>query len=467
MGAAWKYWQLVRINSAGGRKVEEIPAAKAFFQQQFPELAGVAEVPNAQVQRRLLQLMRKEAMPENATDQQMAECCLRCFISHHSDRVCGDLEERFGEKGGFTRSELLSLVLDDVDVLKPKRNSQGQSSGYQSLATHILQTFDPEQSQLSTWTKYLVVSRINAFLLECGIYLASDWSILNGMTAERLQRLLAEVYALTPLEIERSRQLLESYHTIYRQDHLQQRRPGSRRRCSSPTPEQLNRIVEYLRAKGMHTYSREQVMYELRTLADRIRQSRTPQLESVDTLEYRPLADEPHAPEPHKEDTHHEFLTRYRQEFRNGLEQAIEQVVSDRIAYHRQRKPPSDQRFIRALHLFYCQHQSMGEIAPHVGLHKQYQVSRLLELIPFRADVRQKMLVYLRDRCRELATHYINLTQLENLEQRLNTILEEEIDKIIEVDEIEASTPNRFLNNLNNRFARYVCRHLDTRRLEQ
>jgi len=463
MGAAWKYWQLVRINSAGGRKVEEIPAAKAFFQQQFPELAGVAEVPDARVQRCLLQLMRTEAMFESAIPQQMAECCLRCFISHQSDHVCGDLEERFGEKGGFTRSELLLLVLDDVDVLKPRQNSQGQSSGYQSLASKVLQTFDPEQSQLSTWTKHLVISRLNAFLLECGVYLATDWSILNGMTTGRLQRLLTEVYVLTPLEIERSCQLLESYHAVYRQDHRQQRKPGSRRRCESPTPEQLNRMVEYLRAKGMHGYSPQRVMHELQTLAYKIRQSRTPNIESLDARQSPPIADEPQAPEPQDEDTHNEFLTHYRQEFRNCLEQAIKQVVSDRVAYYRKRKPPSDQLFLTALHLFYCQNQSMGEIAPQVGLRKQYQVSRLLELKEFRADVRQKMLVCLRDRCQELAANYINQTQLENLEQKLNAVLEAEIDKVIDADEAQASTPNR---SLANPFARCLCRHLDTRRIQ-
>lgn len=466
MGAAWKYWQVVRIDSAGGRKVEEIPAAKAFFQQQFPELAGVVEVPDAQVQRHLLQLMPTEAMSENSIPQQMAERCLRCFISHQIDRVCEDLEERFGEKGGFTHSELLSLVLDDVDVFQSQRNPQEQSSTYQSLATRILQTFDPEQSQLSTWTKYLVISRLNAFLLECGVYLASDWSILNGMTTGQIQRLLTEVYVLTPVEIERSRQLLESYHAIYRQDHRQQRKPGSCRRCESPTPQQLNRMVEYLRTQGMQIYSPQQVMHELQALAEKIRQSRTPNLESLDARQ-SPLADEPQAPEPQDEDTYNEFLTRYRQEFRNCLEQAIEQVVSDRLAYHRQKKPPSDERFLRALHLFYCQHQSMGEIAAQIGLYKQYQVSRLLELKAFRADVRQKMLVCLRDRCRELATQYISPTQLENLEQRLNAVLEEEIGKIIEADKTDASTPNRFSNNLNNRFARSLCRHIDTRRLEQ
>jgi hypothetical protein len=466
MGAAWKYWQLVRINSAGGRKVEEIPAAKAFFQQQFPELAGAVEVSDVQVQRHLLKLMRAEAMSEEATLQQMAECCLRCFISHQIERVCGDLGGRFGEKGGFTRSELLSLVLDDVDVLKSRRNSQEQSSSYQSLASHILQTFDPEQSQLSTWTKHLVVSRLNSFLLKCGVYLASDWSILNGMTTGRLQRLLAEFYVLTPLEIERSRQLLESYHAIYRQDHMQQRRPGWCQRCEAPTLEQLNRMVEYLRAKGMHRYSQEQVMHQLKTLAAQIRGSRAPKLESLAPPEFRPLVDRRQASEPHNEDTHNEFLTRYREEFRNCLEQAIEQVVSNRLAYHRKRKPPSDERFLKTLYLFYCQHQSMGEIASQVGLHKQYQVSRLLELRSFRADVRQKMLVYLRDRCRELAARY-NPTQLENLEQKLDAVLEEEIDKIIEADETQASTPNRSLNNLNNRFARYLCRYLHTWRIEQ
>lgn len=141
----------------------------------------------------------------------------------------------------------------------------------------------------------------------------------------------------------------------------------------------------------------------------------------------------------------------------------MEQVVNDRVAYHRKRKPPTDQSFLTALHLFYCQHQSMGEIAPHVGLQKQYQVSRLLELKPFRADVRQKMLVYLRDRCRDIATNYINPAQLENLEQKLDAVLQEEIDKVINADETQANTPNRSLNNL---FARRLCRHLDTRRTQ-
>lgn len=463
MGAAWQYWQLVRIDSAGGRKVEVIPAAKAFFQQKFPELAGETEVSNAQVQRHLLHLMRTALTLEDVTTQQMAECCLRCFISHQIDWVCKDLEQRFGEKGGFTRSELLFLVLDEVDVLKSRRNFQRQSSNFQPLATQILQTFEPEQSQLSTWTRYLVISRLNAFLLECGIYLASDWSILNGMTTGGLQRLLAEVYVLTPLEIERSRQLLESYHAVYRQDHRQQRKPGSRRRCESPTPNQLNRMVEYLRTKGMQIYSPQQVMHELQVLANKIRQSRTPNIESLDTPESPPLADERQAPPTHDEDTHNEFLSRYRQEFRNCLEQAMEQVVNDRLAYYQKRKPPIDQAFLTALHLFYCQHQSMGKIAPQIGLQKQYQVSRLLELKPFRADVRQKMLMCLLDRCQELAANYINSTQLENLEQRLEAILEVEIDKVINVDEAQASTPNC---SLNNSFARRLCRHLNTRRIQ-
>jgi hypothetical protein len=105
----------------------------------------------------------------------------------------------------------------------------------------------------------------------------------------------------------------------------------------------------------------------------------------------------------------------------------------------------------------------MGEIAPQVGLRKQYQVSRLLELKEFRADVRQKMLVCLRDRCQELAANYINQTQLENLEQKLNAVLEAEIDKVIDADEAQASTPNC---SLTNPFARCLCRHLDTRRIQ-
>jgi hypothetical protein len=105
----------------------------------------------------------------------------------------------------------------------------------------------------------------------------------------------------------------------------------------------------------------------------------------------------------------------------------------------------------------------MSEIAPQVGLHQQYQVSRLLDLKEFRADVRQKMLRCLCDRCRKLAAKYINPTQLDNLEQNLDAALEEEIDTLIRADAVEANTPNHAFTNL---FARRLCRHLDIRRTQ-
>ncbi len=73
------------------------------------------------------------------------------------------------------------------------------------------------------------------------------------------------------------------------------------------------------------------------------------------------------------------------------------------------------------------------------------------------------MLVYLRDRCRDIAADYINSTQLENLEQKLDAALKEEIDKVINADKAQASTPNHIFNNL---FACRLCHHLDTRRIQ-
>ncbi len=462
MDAAEKYWTFVELNSAGQRRIKTLSVVQVFVQQQFAGLTDATEMTHSQIQRQLVALMR--SLPD-AAQRQMASCSLRCFISNEIDRVCGELAMRFGQTGGFSKTELLVRVLDDVDIFEPLHladSATGESSlKYQPLAARILQTFDPDQSQLSTWTKRLVTSHaeLNRFLQkECGVYLASDWSILNGMTSERLRRLLRGQYLLTPEEVEPWCHLLEGYHAVYRSDRLLHRR-SSRAKCVPPTSEQVIRIVNYLAQVGLPGYAPQRVMWELQTLADKIRRCRTPKLETLDTPNQ--FSAEQLLPKQEEDTTHQEFLTRYRHEFQACLEQAICQVVSDRLTYHHQRRPPTDQPFLTALHLFHCQDRSMTEIAKEIGLQKQYQVSRLLGLKELRADIRQTVLLYLLNRVQALAADYVEGDRLKDLEQEIEAALRVLLDQIFEDARAAASTPQRAQPDL---FTHCLCRYLDTRR---
>jgi predicted RNase H-like nuclease len=102
----------------------------------------------------------------------------------------------------------------------------------------------------------------------------------------------------------------------------------------------------------------------------------------------------------------------------------------------------------------------MGAIAPLVGLQAQYQVTRLLKLKEFRADVRQYMLNSLLRSILDKATSYTNLERLKTLEEKVETALEEQIIAAIqEVENESAQAKNRPLSSL---FAQRLCRQLKT-----
>lgn len=477
MGAASRYWRLVRLDTTGKRKVEEVDSAKALFKKQFPELAGQTDVPDALIQRRLLPLLRdsSKAACDNATDYLTVERCLRCFISSQIEQVCIQLEVQFGSENGFTRYDLFPFVLDDVSQMGAQRSDRFNQSSYKSFATEILQTFDLERGSLTTWTSRLVKHHreLNTFLLEHGVYMVSDWAILNDTALKQLQRIFAEFHNLTPIEIQHVTILLESYHMVYRRDRLKQRQAGVRGQCLPPTIDQLHQIAQILCQKANITLSPEHIMTQLQDTAERLRQYRiyarggTPPTESLDNPETQLVADRLQSSSTNNsddQDEQTEFLTFYRQQFIDCLDRAVEQVTHTRFNHLQRKNSQKAQQFITALQLFHCQGRSMGEIAPLISLQAQCQVSRLLKLKDFRADVRQQMLEVLRGFILEKAKAYTNTNpeRLRNLEQQVEVALDEQIANTIREAETEASiAKNRSSTSL---FARRLCRYLDVRR---
>lgn len=473
MGVASRYWKLVRIDAAGNRKIEEIAPAKAFFLASFPELTAQNELPDASIQRQLWQWMREAAEDVRP----LAKRCLQCYISSQIEQACQQLAAQFGIEHGFTYKDLLPFVLDD-DGRRPRSNqSPPNSSSYKSLLNEILDSFDPEQSTLATWATRRVKhhKELNAFLLECGVYLVSDWAILNDTTSKQLQRIFSEFHRLTPHEIEQARELLESYHAIYRAQRLQQRQAGKKGQCLPPTPEQLQQIIQHLSTRTNKRLSPTTAIAQLQTIASRLRQYRihvrsgTLPTESIDApasgtspdrnpfLEFSDRQD--------ATDEQSEFLSHYRQQFLICLDRVLAQVIQAQVTKLQRKNPQKAEKFLTALELFHCRGQSMTEIAPIVNLQAQFQVSRLLNLKAFRADIRQQLLVELRDRVLDQAKAYTDPERLQFLSQQIEEALDEQISKLMQAAATQASTATITKHQITSSlFARRLCRHLDTRR---
>ncbi len=107
----------------------------------------------------------------------------------------------------------------------------------------------------------------------------SDWAILNDAKPKQLERILVEFQHQSASEIYRACILLESYHTVYRRDRIEQRRnqiaSGQVRikePCLPPTPTQLHEIAQRMNAKAALSIPTEEVMIQLQELAKYLRQ---------------------------------------------------------------------------------------------------------------------------------------------------------------------------------------------------
>jgi hypothetical protein len=472
-GAASRYWTLVRIDAGGKRKIEEVASVKAFFLSSFPEFTAQNEVPDTSIQRQLLHWMRE------ATEDVrfLAQRCLQCFISNQIERVCQELARQFGAEHGFTSSDLLPFVLDE-DYRRQTRKAINQaSSPYKSLLSEILQSFDLQQSSLATWTTRRVKhhKELNAFLLEQGVYLVSDWAILNDTNSKQLERIFLQFHQLTAIETQQAQRLLESYHAVYRAQRLKQRQAGVRGQCPPPTTEQLQQISKHLSTQTAKTLSSETVMAQLQAIASRLREYRIhvrggslPEKStdapangtSADRNRFLEIADNRGIT-----DEQTEFLDDYRQQFVACLDQVIAQVTEKQVTKLQGNDPQKAQNFLTALKLFHCQGQSMTEIAKALHLQAQFQVSRLLKLKAFRADIQQQLLVQLRDRVLEQAKAYTDAKRLQTLNQQIEEALDEQVAKVIQEAEMEASTATTTKNQIaSSLFAQRLCRYLDTNR---
>lgn len=455
-----KYWSLVKLSSSGRIEITEIDRVKQFFQQQFVSGSNYEELTDNLVQTDLVE--RRVDCAENSL---LATGCLRCYISHQIRQVCIQLDMQFGREHGFGRQDLFIYTLNDTlaDFRDSPRSSVTATAKYKPLSVEILETFEPAKASLSTWTTRCVKQNreVQRFLLEQGVYLISNWAILNDTNNKQLKRILAEFHNLTTAEIDQASKLLSAYHAVYRRDRLKNRQ-GKGGKCQTPTTEQLARIARVCQQQGL-ILSPEQALSQLEQLAGWLREYRIyvrggrMKQESFDNAARNTEAMQAQVVVEEDDDSDRDdFLKSYQQQFEQSLANAVETAIQTRLSKFKGKKAAKAPQFVTALELFHCQGESMTEIAPKIGLKAQFQVSRLLKLKELRADIRQGMLQLMRD----WTMSQTQLTDLDSLKQREAAIakaLGEQIDVVMDEAEKEVSIADSTASVL----AQRICRYLD------
>jgi hypothetical protein len=461
MGDISNYWMLVRLEAAGGYKKQPISSAQILIETEFPDLAPATEFDDLPIQQSLLALLREQ-------NQIAAGFSLRCYISHQIVSTCTGLVAKFGTEYGFTHTDLYPLVL--TDFIDTRSDRSPDSRNYRSLGEEILAKFDPTHARLSTWTARLVNSHpeLKKFLLEHGIYLISDWAILNDTNPSQLRQILLDYHTLTTKELETATQLLTQYRAIYRRDRFQ---TGTKSRCAEPSPAQLEQIAKLLEGENSLSLNPTQFLNQLHKLATQLRQYRiavrggqSALNSSLDDLNIQRRADDyqldNHSPDTDSADRQAAFLSTYRQHFQQALDTAIAEIIDSRTAQISRKKGGDSAPYLTGLNLFHCAGKSMSEIASAIGLEAQYQVSRLLKLKDLRTDIRHRMLQILEPIVREQATEYGEPDRLQCLDRALETALEAQIDALMQQTEVNIAQ-NCVTDSF---FAKRICQHLTNRR---
>ncbi|GEM_PF-4378486 len=446
MSLASKYWILVRIDSFSRCRNDVIESAKVFLNEQFPEVTNQKEI---NIQRQLMQWYQsRDARGE------MAEKCLRCFISNVLKESCIALEQKFAEKHDLYSTEILPLVLDTTH--QEFRNTKDRE---ESLTTQILSTFDPNKSNLSTWVTifFKSCSAVKNCLKEHGIVQLTDWTILRYTTHTRLKRVFSNLQ-LTPIEITKAMKLLDGFHEVYCAQLSEHRKlkPDSKfnsTKYPQPTKEQLNQIAKILSGDIEYSFdgriiSDEKVLEELQKLATILRETWRQSQPLVNKDEFKEKI--PKLPD---------FCI---EPFNNCLDKSVSMVIQNRFNYIQRKgtKKGKEQakKYLEALHLFHCNGVALTKIAFQLGFTDQPHLSRLLKLKILRKDIGRNLILNLKKYVAELSGYSQNPEKLLELDAGIQKLFGQEIDELIKEAEKEAK--NGYRRIMNSKLAQAICQFI-------
>ena len=469
-----KYWILHRL-SLGKCQAQKQGKAEEFLIQ---ELTGDEEISDREIVTRLWKIYESESPDEPV----LAKLCLRCIISHYLKNSCYELAKQYGQKHNFNAEDLFPFVLDSTDASLNYGNNH-------SLTARILQTFNLEKGSLSNWIKIIIKrnAKLKEFFLENGLELITNWLVLKQCTISKLQHILSDFYRYDSQKIQQLTQLLEGYHTIYlaqiqaerNEVHQQQERQypplvstGKRKEIDPPlTPPRRGRQVRYPEpnyqqlleiAERLSTtwkVSPEGVLKELQNLAQLIREYRVSRGKSVATQALGKHEFILPAPQADEDNEEKQFIAAFREHYDRCFLKAVQEVIEEKVNYYQNKKKPKHEQFIKALRLYHCQMVPMGEIAPQVGLKKQYQVSRLLEQTKIRDDIARRIVSYLIPQIFQFIPEKPSKERQSELRKKLTSILYEKVNTEMDNAQREDSVSRN--RTMESKLSQTICRYLD------
>ncbi|MGB3558517.1 MAG: hypothetical protein WBA24_08225 [Geitlerinemataceae cyanobacterium] len=400
-----RYYTIVRLDPAAGGsgyKRQRIKLAENYFFQRYSQLRDdevLGEDFDRQIQTEFLSELEENIGTDgdsiDVLGTSTAALCLRCYLSYFVLFSCQAFVTKFSNNDTrFELAELLALVLtDDGKVVEKSGNDRFQMESLQILRDYLKRDRSLRKS-LGGWT-YLRIRQnqaIEDFLLERGIYLESNWGILNATSVTALKKVLEEdkIGQLCAISsIKKATAILQSYHTIYRGDRREKRQYG---RCQPPTDSQLQRIISDLKLRGEMEISPSTLMSQLNSIAQQLRDYRIAcenplgRGESLDAIDPETGQNKLDSLANPDEDSDFEIEAKQRDSLRQFLQEktlvcldwGIDRGFQDLLEAVGKKSSHLINFIKPALRLLYCYQISQTEVAKQLNL-TQSQVSRQIK----------------------------------------------------------------------------------------
>ena len=478
MDASSKYFSLWCIDSTDrqGYQRKQLSVAKTFWErQQFSARTEACDLKSREVQTMLLSHFYEggnDTLSEALNQRARAGLCLRCYVSEPIFRACQKIDSLFSGNKAFSYEDLLPFVLnddgstlllvDDNAQVVVESDNQLKPASFKTFSVEVLRTYNYKSTasvSLDNWAFLLTKQQpeLKNFLSEYGFQNFSDWTLLNRIQVNQLERL-----------VEKDRHLVEVFHAVYRRDRRKQNRAG---RCADPNEQQLAEIKERLQQRGIIFNSLAEVLRALKQIAQQLRQfdiwqSREPlEIKDRETGNYSLRVDLPTEVADESEIEEQEFLDFLQQQLYAALDSAIEQSIQSKLAKLKKSKKysPFSSSFTAGIMRYYEEGRSLKEIGAELGMNNWDQTRRILnpgELLSLtRASTVQKLLASILEKAQSkgLASTPADPSYLQNVMEQLEAFVDEEIFAAA-ASEIKAGK-NR---SLDSEYAQRLMQHLKT-----
>ncbi|MGL5082041.1 MAG: hypothetical protein ACRC8A_11205 [Microcoleaceae cyanobacterium] len=418
------YWTFVRITDGGNYIRQNIPQAKTHFAcllEKANDERLVAD--NQKLKRVQTQLFDQlQNSPDSAT-QFVAEICLRCYISNAILQSSQYLLHQFSHQCSIKLTEVLVLILNDVDITSSILDSLCHS--YQSFAVEIIKSFNPKLSSLGTWIRLKIRQHpdVRRLFLEHGILMATNWALLNQTQPKDLQ-VLANCGVLTDKEVTENQLLLQCYHQVYRAQWRNSKKKGV---CPLPTEIQIKEIASEFETRLGISLFPNIILQNLLDLAQKIRVHKIREAGGItlkDSIDHSKILER--IPNPSAEA---DELEEQMSSVVECLDQAIVETIQTRLVALNRRTPDKVAKYPVALKLYFCSEKTtktmtMNDIAERINLKGQYEVTRLLEVGKFYPSVQNRTVAHLKDRFSKYINVFNSPDRLEQIRDAVCQLIE-------------------------------------------